>query len=232
MQTRSLINAALGFAMAAAIRAPSSRALRDAGYLGRGQVHLVRCLGSRAMEWVNAQNDRSMKAFQADPHWKPFVDEALALAQNPDRLAVPSQRANEIYNTWRDAGNPRGLLRKTSVADYLSSTPHWQTVIDFDALGKQEHVNWVPKGEACLYPGDEYCIVNISDGGEDAITGREFDLKTGKFVDGGFALPHGKQNLGWERQRQPACLARLGPGNHDQIRIRVRRETLAARYSS
>jgi prolyl oligopeptidase len=166
----------------------------------------------RAMDWVNAQNDRSMKAFQADPHWKPFVDEALALAQNPDRLAVPSQRGNEIYNTWRDAEHPRGLLRKTSVADYLSSTPHWQTVIDFDALGKQEHVNWVPKGEGCLYPGDEYCIVTISDGGEDAITGREFNLKTGKFVDGGFALPHGKQNFGWEDKDNLLVSRDWGPG--------------------
>jgi prolyl oligopeptidase len=152
----------------------------------------------RAMEWVNEQNERSMKIFQADPHWKPFVDEALALASNPDRLAVPALRGNEVYNTWRDAEHSRGLFRKTTVADYLTSSPHWQTVIDFDALGAQEHVNWVPKGERCLYPGDEYCIVAISDGGEDAITGREFDLKTGKFVVNGFALPHSKQSLAWE----------------------------------
>ena len=71
-------------------------------------------------------------------------------------------------------------------------------MIDFDALGAQEHVNWVPKGENCLYPGDQYCIVAISDGGEDAITGREFDLKTDKFVANGFALPHSKQSLAWE----------------------------------
>jgi len=152
----------------------------------------------RAMEWVNEQNERSMKIFQADPHWKPFVDEALALASNPDRLAVPALRGNEVYNTWRDAEHSRGLFRKTTVADYLTSSPHWQTVIDFDALGAQEHVNWVPKGERCLYPGDEYCIVAISDGGEDAITGREFDLKAGKFVANGFALPHSKQTLAWE----------------------------------
>ena len=33
------------------------------------------------------------------------------------------------------------------------------------------------------------CLVALSAGGEDADTLREFDLKTGKFVDGGFALP-------------------------------------------
>jgi prolyl oligopeptidase len=160
-------------------------------------VWLEEVSSSRAMEWVNGQNGRSMKVFEADPHWQSFVDDAVKLAGNPERLPAPSLRGKEVYNSWRDASHPRGLLRKTSVTDYLSQDPHWQTVIDFDALGKEEHVNWVPKGENCLYPGDEDCIVNISDGGEDAVTGREFDLKTGKFVPNGFTLPHGKQNLGW-----------------------------------
>jgi prolyl oligopeptidase len=152
----------------------------------------------RAMEWVNTENTRSMKVFESDPHWKPFVEEAVKLAGNPERLPVPALRGTEVYNSWRDKDHPRGVLRKTSVADYLSANPHWQTVIDFDALGKQEHVNWVSKGETCLYPGDGDCLVNISDGGEDAISSREFDLKTGRFVAGGFTLPHGKQEAAWE----------------------------------
>jgi prolyl oligopeptidase len=150
------------------------------------------------MQWVNAENARSMKVFESDPHWQPFVEEAVKLAGNPERLPVPILRGTEAYNSWRDKDHPRGVLRKTTVADYVSPNPHWQTVIDFDALGAQEHVNWVSKGESCRYPGDENCIVAISDGGEDAIYGREFDLKTGKFVANGFTLPHGKQDLSWE----------------------------------
>ena len=62
------------------------------------------------MEWVNAHNERSMKAFEADPHWQAFVDEALALASNPDRLAVPALRGNEVYY-WllRERHYPRRL---------------------------------------------------------------------------------------------------------------------------
>ncbi len=33
--------------------------------------------------------------------------------------------------------------------------------------------------------------------GEDASTLREMDLKTGKFVEGGFVLPRGKQSVAW-----------------------------------
>jgi prolyl oligopeptidase len=40
--------------------------------------------------------------------------------------------------------------------------------------------------------------VNLSDGGEDAVTVREFDLDAGRFVDGGFTLPKGKQRVAWE----------------------------------
>lgn len=152
---------------------------------------------SRSMDWVNAENARTVKVFEADSHWQPFVDEAVKLAGNPDRLPVPSLQGEEIYNSWRDKDHARGLLRKTTVADYLTPAPHWQTVIDFDALGKAEGVGWVPKGRSCLYPGDQYCVINISAGGEDAVTSREFDLKAGKFVEGGFTLPHSKQNVSW-----------------------------------
>ena len=53
------------------------------------------------------------------------------------------------------------------------------------------------KGRICLYPGDELCLVALSAGGEDADTLREFNLKTGKFVAGGFVLPRSKQVVAW-----------------------------------
>ena len=185
----------------------SSPTLPEDNYIWLEQVS-----SPRAMQWVNAENARSMKVFESDPHWQPFVEEAVKLAGNPERLPVPSLRGTEAYNSWRDKDHPRGVLRKTTVADYVSPNPHWQTVIDFDALGAQEHVNWVSKGEACRYPGDENCIVAISDGGEDATYGREFDLKTGKFVANGFTLPHGKQNVSWEDKDTLLVSRDWGPG--------------------
>ena len=83
----------------------------------------------------------------------------------------------------------------------MSASPEWQTVIDFDALGKQDSERWVNKGVNCLYPGDQYCMVNLSAGGEDAVTAREFNLKTGTFVAGGFTVAHSKQSISAGRTR-------------------------------
>jgi prolyl oligopeptidase len=43
-------------------------------------------------------------------------------------------------------------------------------------------------------------MLALSDGGEDAVTEREFDLRSSQFVPGGFALPRGKQGLAWQDQ--------------------------------
>ncbi|HTW47340.1 MAG TPA: prolyl oligopeptidase family serine peptidase [Acidobacteriaceae bacterium] len=152
----------------------------------------------RAMAWVNAENERTAKIMDADPRLATYTGEALKVAEDPSRLPMPRLRGDLVYNEWQDATNPRGLVRKTTLADYNRVSPHWETVLDVDALGKKENTSWVLHGFSCLYPGDRYCMAALSVGGEDADTAREFDLKTDAFVDGGFVAPHSKQNMSWE----------------------------------
>jgi prolyl oligopeptidase len=70
-------------------------------------------------------------------------------------------------------------------------------VFDLDALAASENANWVWKGAQCARPLERRCLINLSDGGEDAVTIREFDLNTRAFVKGGFVLPKGKQRVDW-----------------------------------
>ncbi len=151
----------------------------------------------RAMAWVRAENQRSAKVLESDPQFATLQAMALKVLESPQRLPIPVFREGEIYNTWQDAQHQRGLLRRTTLQDYLTATPHWQTVLDYDALAKEDNQKWVEKGLTCLYPGDGLCLVGLSAGGEDAETLREFDLKTSKFVAGGFQLPHSKQEAAW-----------------------------------
>ncbi len=151
----------------------------------------------RSLAWVKAENERSLKVLESDPHYQSLEAAALKVLESPDRLAMPSLNGGDVYNTWQDAEHVRGILRRTSVADYLTADPHWQTVLDYDALAKHDNEKWVQKGRVCLYPGNTLCLVNLSAGGEDAVTLREFDLQTGKFVENGFVLPRSKQTVAW-----------------------------------
>jgi prolyl oligopeptidase len=166
----------------------------------------------RSMAWVKAENLRSLKVLQADPHYAEYHAEALKLAEAPDRLAMPNLRGKDVYNFWRDSTHVNGILRKTTLSDYLSATPDWKTVIDYDALGKKDKVKWVSEGTNCLYPGDRYCLVKISAGGEDANTLREFDLKSETFTEGGFVLAHSKQDVDWEDKDTLLVARDWGPG--------------------
>lgn len=169
--------------------------------------------GTRAMDWVNAHNAKTTAALEADPRYDHYYQEALAIAQASDRIPTGRFLHGEIYNFWQDADHVRGLYRKTSLADYQSQDPHWTTVLDLDALAAAEGANWVYKGMNCLQPAETRCLISLSDGGEDAVTVREFDLSTNRFVDGGFVLPKGKQRVDWEDENTLLVSREWAPGD-------------------
>src|SRR3984957_207586 len=167
---------------------------------------------ARSMIWVKEQNARTAKALENDPRFAGLKDDALKVYESPDHLAIPILKAGTIYNTWQDAQHVRGILRRTSLTNYLSPNPHWQTVLDYDALAKQDKQEWVANGLNCLYPGNGLCLVSLSAGGEDAETLREFDLKSGKFIEHGFVLPHSKQSVDWLDKDSLLVARDWGPG--------------------
>jgi prolyl oligopeptidase len=107
----------------------------------------------------------------------------------------------------------RGIWRRTTLASYRSASPAWTTVLDVDALSKAEKANWFFEGSTCAEPAERRCMISLSDGGEDAVTSREFDLSTGTFVKGGFMLPHGKQDVTWEDPNTLLVAREWAPGD-------------------
>src|SRR3984957_6912180 len=173
----------------------------------------------RSMAWVNAENERSAKVLEADPRYAGLAATALKVLESPDRLQIPEFREGEVYNTWQDAEHVHGILRRPSLADYLKPEPDWHTIIDYDALSKQDNEKGVEKGLHCLYPGNALCLVSLSAGGEDAETLREFDLKkgeTGKFVENGFVLSTSKQDVTWVDKDTLLVARNWGPGTMTQ----------------
>ena len=132
------------------------------------------------------------------PGFEEHRTRALALLNDPNQIAMPDAVMGDLVaNHWIDTQHPRGLWRVSPIEAYIAGKPEWRTVIDVDALGKAEGKSWVWHGADCLAPDYARCLVSLSPGGSDADVVREFDLGTGKFVEGGFVLPEAKSNVAW-----------------------------------
>ncbi|MBU1376687.1 MAG: prolyl oligopeptidase family serine peptidase [Alphaproteobacteria bacterium] len=154
--------------------------------------------GARALDWAKAENARSLPQLQNDARYAGLYADALKIATAKDRIPnVGFGGDGSLRDYWQDAEHVRGVWRTASLDSYRSGNPDWKPILDIDALSKTENANWVWKGADCLRPDERYCLVNLSNGGKDAVEIREFDTVTGKFVDGGFRLPEGKHRVDW-----------------------------------
>ena len=152
--------------------------------------------GDRALDWVREQNARSQAVLEGDPRFEQLHADALALANNRDRLPLGAVREGYLYNFWQDENHVRGIWRRSPLADYARGQPRWETILDVDALAAAEGQNWVYKGADCL-EGTTRCMISLSDGGRDASTWREYDVAARRFVDGGFVVPEAKSSTSW-----------------------------------
>src|SRR6476646_8651816 len=207
------IASAMVLASAAAAAGADGSPARDDPFVWLEQVD-----GERAMAWVRAEDAKTAAVLEQDARYPGLFKEALELAEAKDRIPEPQLIGGRILNRWQDADHVRGIWRRTSLADYQKASPAWTTILDLDALAVAEKANWFWSGADCEEPAERRCMIGLSDGGEDAVTLREFDLRSTPFVDGGFSLPRGKQDAAWQdadtllvaREWSPGELTRSG----------------------
>ena len=147
--------------------------------------------GTRAVAWADAQGAATLARF-GGPRMEADTDLLAAILDRPDNIPVVTRRGDGLFNFWRDATNPRGLWRRTTLASYLSDAPDWEVLLDLDALAGAEDEDWVWKGAAVLPGTHDRAILSLSRGGGDAVVLREFDLPSRSFLAGGFALSEAK----------------------------------------
>ncbi len=151
----------------------------------------------KSMSWVKEQDSITVKALKQFPEFENIYKKNLQIYNSKERIAVPQIVGKYIYNFWQDSLNERGIWRRTPFADYMNSSPRWETVLDLDSLSKVDSVMWVFKGADFLYPKFNDCLLNLSRGGADATVIKEIDLTTKKFVPNGFQLPEAKSIVNW-----------------------------------
>jgi prolyl oligopeptidase len=153
--------------------------------------------GDKALSWVRERNAVSTSLLQARPEFSDNRAKVLEVLNNRDQIPGVTRRGNFFYNFWRDAKNPRGLWRRTTLDEYRKTQPQWEVLLDLDALGKTENENWVWAGSNCLAPDYNRCLISLSRGGADAKVTREFDIAKRAFISDGFNLPEAKSQLDW-----------------------------------
>ena len=168
--------------------------------------------GEKALDWARARNAESAKVLETGD-FAALEKRILDILDSDARIPYVEKLGPWYYNFWRDAKNPRGLWRRTTLAEYRKEHPAWETVIDLDALGAAENENWVWHGADCLKPAYKRCLVQLSRGGADADVVREFDLAAKAFVKDGFFVPESKNSIGWLDADHLYVGTDFGPGS-------------------
>ncbi|HEX6501307.1 MAG TPA: prolyl oligopeptidase family serine peptidase [Micromonosporaceae bacterium] len=153
--------------------------------------------GDAALSWVRDHNAVTLTNLAGSDRFAGLRDELRQVLDADERIPLVSWHGEYLYNLWRDATHPRGLWRRTTLAEYRKPEPDWQILVDLDALAAEEGENWVWQEVAMLHPEDRRCLISLSRGGADAHVVREFDLDTRAFVGDGFTLPEAKSRVGW-----------------------------------
>ena len=172
--------------------------------------------GDKALAWVRERNAVSTELLQAQPVFADNRAKVLGVLNNRDQIPGVTRRGDYLYNFWRDAKNPRGLWRRTTLEEYRKLLPKWDVLLDLDALGKAENENWVWGGSDCLAPDYNRCLISMSRGGADAKVTREFDIAQREFVKDGFNLPEAKSQLDWVDIHTVYVGTDFGPGSMTQ----------------
>ncbi len=153
--------------------------------------------GDDALDWVRRHNEPTIDEFR-DDRFEQLRAEALEVLDTDTRIPYVRRRGEYLYNFWRDADNPRGLWRRTTLAHYRSEEPEWDVLIDVDELARTDGANWVWAGADVIEPDHTRALISLSRGGSDAAIVREFDMATRTFVADGFELPEAKSQIAWE----------------------------------
>jgi prolyl oligopeptidase len=169
--------------------------------------------GERALAWVRERNAESQAVLETQADFAPTRAALLEVLNASERIPAVTRRGALFYNLWQDAANPRGLWRRTTLAEYRKAQPAWETVLDLDALGAAEGENWVWGGASCLGPDYRHCMISLSRGGADASVRREFDCAAKAFVANGFTLAEAKSEVEWIDADTLYVATDFGPGS-------------------
>ena len=168
--------------------------------------------GDDALNWVRTRNQPTLDEL-GGARFEQMRFEALEVLDTDARIPYVRRRGDHLYNFWRNAANPRGLWRRTTLDRYRAASPDWEVLIDVDELGRADDEPWVWAGAKVIEPDHSLALISLSRGGSDAAVVREFDMRTSEFVAGGFEVPEAKTQISWEDENTVLIGTDFGDGS-------------------
>jgi len=168
---------------------------------------------AKALNWAKMMSESTLAVLKAQPVFEKIYQRALEVLNSDARIAYPRFRGDYLYNFWKDEKYERGIWRRTTLDQYLKTSPEWEILLDIDKLSRDEGEPWVFKGAAGLYPDYSRFVIYLSRGGSDAKVAREFDAGARQFVHEGFILPQSKGSLSWKNQNTVYVQTDFGEGS-------------------
>ena len=168
--------------------------------------------GEKQLAWVREQNKKTEDHFRGLDTFNALNEDLLKILDSDERIPFVGKAGNFYYNFWRDKDHERGIWRRTTLEEYRKPNPEWELILDLDAVAAEEDENWVWDGSSVLRPDCNLALIGLSRGGSDASVTREFDLRTKKFIKGGFERPESKGNMSWIDQDSVFLYADFGEG--------------------
>jgi prolyl oligopeptidase len=173
-----------------------------------------------ALEWAKLRRDRALEEIEATPAFPAVLRELHSALASGAALPEIFVLGNRLVRFTRDVGHPSGLLEVTSRTDSArtdsastgsvstrAARSTWRTVLDLDALNREEHASYSLSGlsfsdfpDRCLPPAFDRCLLALSPGGSSNLELREFDLSKGAFVANGFRVPANRSFTAWLNQ--------------------------------
>ena len=152
---------------------------------------------ARSMEWVKQHNEATAQRLGALPQYEGLYRDAKQVLGSASRVPEVQQHGKWLYNLWQDADHPRGIYRRTTLAEFRKPDTQWETLLDIDALSKQEGTGYAFGGAQFRHSDNRRALVLLAPGGGDAAEVREFDVESKAFVADGFRLPAAKSRISW-----------------------------------
>ncbi|WP_232829262.1 prolyl oligopeptidase family serine peptidase [Aureibaculum luteum] len=153
--------------------------------------------GQKALEFVASQNKATIEELSTEKDYQSIYDKSLEIYNSNEKIAYPSIQGNYVYNFWKDENHVRGIWRRSLLDSYTSGNPVWETLLDIDEISKKDDKKWVYKGSNGLYPDYNRFLVQLSEGGGDAVVTKEFDVNKKQFIENGFSIDESKGNASY-----------------------------------